>query len=140
MSRSWVVGLAVLCGIGIAVIPPLLPTGPIGGNQASALLQSGQVFLAMGAIFLGGLLTSLTPCVYPLIPITVGVFGARKAESKGRAVVLTSAYVIGMGVIFSVLGVVAAFSGKAFGSALGNQWVAVGLAVFLLVLRGWRRG
>jgi thiol:disulfide interchange protein DsbD len=72
--------------------------------------------------------------VYPLIPITVGVFGASRADSRGRAVLLTSAYVLGMGVVFSVLGVVAALSGKAFGTALGNPLVVVGLAVFMLVL------
>ena len=43
------------------------------------MLGRGDMLLAVGAIFLGGLLTAATPCVYPLIPITVGVFGARKA-------------------------------------------------------------
>lgn len=72
---------------------------------------------AAGTIFLGGLLTALTPCVDPLIPVTVGVFGARQADSRGRAFILTTAYVFGMGAVFSILGVIAALSGKAFGSA-----------------------
>jgi thiol:disulfide interchange protein DsbD len=85
-------------------------------------------------VFLGGFLTALTPCVYPLIPITVGIFGATKGVSRGRAVLLTSSYVVGMGVVFAVLGVVAARTGAAFGQLLGHPALAVGLAVFLLVL------
>lgn len=134
MKRSTVFLLASLSAIGLVFVPSLLPTGPSSSLDASALLNSGQFFIAAGVIFLGGLLTSLTPCVYPLIPITVGVFGARQADSKGRAVLLTSAYVIGMGAVFSALGVFAALSGRAFGSALGNTWVIVGLAVFMAVL------
>jgi len=80
------------------------------------------------------LLTALTPCVYPLIPITVGLFGARKTETRGRAVLLTSAYVVGMGLVFSILGVIAARTGQAFGSLLGDPRVAVGLAILLVLL------
>lgn len=134
MQRVQVIGLAFLAAIGLAIVPSILPTGPTSALDASALLESGQMWVAGGTIFLGGLLTALTPCVYPLIPITVGVFGARKADSRGRAFLLTTAYVVGMGAVFSALGVFAALSGKAFGSLLGNTWIVVGLAVFLVVL------
>jgi thiol:disulfide interchange protein DsbD len=132
VSRILLIALALAAAT--ALVPAVMPTGPQSGLDASGLLESGQLWMAAGLIFLGGLLTSLTPCVYPLIPITVSVFGARQAESKAKAVLLTSAYVIGMGVVFSTLGVVAALSGKAFGSALGDPFVVGGLAVFLLVL------
>jgi thiol:disulfide interchange protein DsbD len=89
---------------------------------------------ATAVIFAGGFLTSLTPCVYPLIPITVGVFGARQADSRGRAFVLTSSYVVGMGAVFSALGIFAALSGRAFGSILGNSWVSLALAAVLVAL------
>lgn len=134
MKRSTVIALAVLSAVGLVFVPSLLPTGPTSALDASSLLKSGQLFVAVGVIFLGGFLTSLTPCVYPLIPITVGVFGARQADSRGKALLLTTAYVVGMGVVFSALGVFAALSGKAFGSMLGNNWVVVGLALFMLVL------
>ncbi len=134
MKPTRILGLAALATLGLILLPELIPTGPTSSLDASALLASGRLLVAAGVIFLGGLLTSLTPCVYPLIPITVGVFGARQADSRGRAFVLTSAYVVGMGLVFATLGVVAALSGKAFGSALGNPWVVVGLAVFLIVL------
>jgi thiol:disulfide interchange protein DsbD len=132
--RIQVIVLAFLAAIGLAVVPSVLPTGPTSSLDASALLESGQMWVALGTIFLGGLLTALTPCVYPLIPITVGVFGARKADSRGRALLLTTSYVVGMGLVFSALGVFAALSGKAFGSMLGNKWIVVGLAVFLVLL------
>jgi thiol:disulfide interchange protein DsbD len=76
----------------------------------------------------------MTPCVYPLIPITVSVFGAGKAEGRGKALLLTSSYIIGMGAVFRALGVLAAKTGQAFGSLLGHPGVVTGLAVFLLVL------
>jgi thiol:disulfide interchange protein DsbD len=126
--------LAALAALGLALVPAILPAGPTSGLDAASYLDSGSLVLAAGVIFLGGLLTSLTPCVYPLIPITVGVFGARKASSRGQALLLTTAYVVGMGVVFSALGVFAALSGKAFGSALGNSWLVVGLAGFMVVL------
>lgn len=134
MRPSRVLVLALLSAAGVAFLPELLPTGPAASLDASGLLTSGRFAVAAGVIFLGGLLTSLTPCVYPLIPITVSVFGARQADSRLRALVLTTAYVVGMGAVFSVLGVAAALSGKAFGAALGNPWVVAGLALFLLAL------
>jgi thiol:disulfide interchange protein DsbD len=90
--------------------------------------------LAAGVVFLGGLLTSMTPCVYPLIPITVSVFGARKGTSRGQSILLTSSYIFGMAAVFCALGVLAAKGGQAFGSMLGNPVVSIGLAVFLGVL------
>lgn len=125
---------SLLVGIAVAVVPALVPAGPTGSLDAASYLVGGRFFVGAGVVFLGGLLTALTPCVYPLIPITVSVFGARKAESRGKALLLTSAYIVGMGLVFSALGILAATTGKAFGSMLGSPLVAVFLAVFLLLL------
>ncbi|WP_375772355.1 thioredoxin family protein [Archangium gephyra] len=126
--------IAAVLGLAVAVVPWLLPTGPSSGLDAARFLESGSFVLGAAAVFAGGLLTAMTPCVYPLIPITVSVFGARKAEGRGKALVLTSAYIIGMGVVFSGLGVLAAKTGQAFGSMLGSPVVVTGLALFLLLL------
>jgi thiol:disulfide interchange protein DsbD len=126
--------LAAVCGIAVVVVPWLMPTGPGLGLDATQFLASGSWLTGAAIVFLGGLLTAMTPCVYPLIPITVSVFGARKAEGRAKALILTSSYIVGMGVVFSVLGVLAAKTGQAFGSMLGNPAVVTGLAVFLLVL------
>jgi thiol:disulfide interchange protein DsbD len=133
MSRKLL--LLTLGGVAlVALLPELIPTGPTSGLDASQLLASGQLALGAGVIFAGGLLTALTPCVYPLIPITVSVFGATQARSRGRAVLLTSSYVLGMGVVFAMLGVIAARTGALFGSVLADPRFIVGLALFLLVL------
>src|SRR5215211_3289609 len=130
--------ILVLTLVGVAVVallPELIPAGPSSaGLDASQFLATGQLALGAAVIFAGGLLTALTPCVYPLIPITVSVFGATRAGSRGRAVLLTSSYVLGMGLIFAVLGVAAARTGALFGSVLADPRFTIGLAIFLLVL------
>jgi thiol:disulfide interchange protein DsbD len=126
--------IAAVIGLAVAIVPWLLPTGPSTGLDAARFLESGSFALGAAVVFAGGLLTAMTPCVYPLIPITVSVFGARKAEGRGKALVLTSSYIVGMGVVFSALGVLAAKTGQAFGSMLGSPVVVTGLAVFLLLL------
>jgi thiol:disulfide interchange protein DsbD len=66
-------------------------------------LQGGSYLGALGLIFLAGLATSLTPCVYPMIAITVSVFGARQAESRGKAALLSTAFVLGIAALFTVM-------------------------------------
>ena len=79
--------------------------------------------------FGGGVLTSLTPCVYPLIPITVSIFGAREASSRRHAMALSALYVLGIAIMYSALGVGAALTGKAFGSVMQNPFVIGGVAL-----------
>ena len=86
-------------------------------------LQDGSYLGALGLIFVAGLATSLTPCVYPMIAITVSVFGARQAESRARAAVLSTSFVLGIAALFTPLGVISAMTGSAFGSALASPWV-----------------
>jgi thiol:disulfide interchange protein DsbD len=68
-------------------------------------------------------LTSLTPCVYPLIPITVSVFGAKRSGSRAQAMALSGLYVLGIAAMYSALGASAALTGKAFGTAMQSPWV-----------------
>ncbi len=82
------------------------------------LLAQGSP-LALPLVFLGGLVTSLTPCIYPMIPITAAVIGGQATGadvSRGRVVLLTTAYVTGLALVYSLLGVVAAVTGSLFGS------------------------
>jgi len=100
----------------------------------SEALIGGSYLGALGLIFVAGLATSLTPCVYPMIAITVSVFGARQAESRGRAALLSTAFVLGIAALFTPLGVVSALTGSAFGSALSSAWVVGGLAALFAVM------
>lgn len=79
-------------------------------------LESGQAFAYIIAL-LAGILTSFTPCVYPVIPITIGYIGANAAGSKGIGFLLSVSYVIGIAVTYSILGSIAALTGKIFGQA-----------------------
>jgi thiol:disulfide interchange protein DsbD len=65
--------------------------------------------------FLGGVVVSFTPCVYPLIPISAGYIGIRAGGSKIKALILSLVYVSGVAVVYSVLGLFASLSGTIFG-------------------------
>jgi thiol:disulfide interchange protein DsbD len=98
------------------------------------LLSKGLLF-AFGTAFVGGFLTSLTPCVYPLIPITMSLFGARDEQvSRGRAMALAAAYVNGMGVMYACLGVFFGLAGKTFGTQLASPAVVGPIALLFLVM------
>jgi thioredoxin:protein disulfide reductase len=103
-------------------------------EQASDLLAKGYLW-AFATVFVGGFLTSLTPCVYPMISITVSLFGARGDDVKrSRAMLLAAAYVGGIGVMYTALGVSFALAGRAFGTFMASPWVMVPVAVLLLVM------
>jgi len=125
---------ALLAALAVALVPLFLPAGPTRHLDASGYLGAGRLAAGALVVFLGGLLTALTPCVYPLIPITVSVFGASGGAGRGRALLRTTAYVVGMGVVFSALGVAAARTGAAFGAVLGKPVVVLGLALVLVLL------
>jgi len=89
-------------------------------------------------VFAAGVLTSFTPCVYPMIPVTVTYIGGASAGNRRRAVSLSLVYVLGMAVVYAALGVAAAMFGKIFGSftrtplvygAVGVLIVAFGLGM-----------
>ena len=82
-------------------------------NNLSFYLH-GSVLLAFLAAYLGGLVLSFTPCTYPLIPVTVGFIGAQGSSSKLRGFFLSLFYVGGIAFTYSILGVVAALSGRLF--------------------------
>jgi thiol:disulfide interchange protein DsbD len=96
----------------------------------------GQGMLwAFATVFVGGFLTSLTPCVYPLISITVSLFGGRGAGvTRARAMLLAAAYVGGIGVMYTGLGIFSALAGRAFGTFMANGWVMVPVAIVFLLM------
>jgi len=80
-----------------------------------------------------GVLVDLTPCVYPLIPITVSLFGAR-GVSRPRAMALAGAYVLGMAVVYTSLGILVAHTGASFGAWLAEPLVVFPISLLLLAL------
>jgi thiol:disulfide interchange protein DsbD len=103
------------------------------GSFEKAMSQS--LFMAILVVFGMGVLTSLTPCIYPMIPITLAILGARtKGQSKMKSFSLSLAYVFGIAFTYSILGVAAAKTGAIFGSALGNVWVVSAIALLFGVM------
>ena len=90
--------------------------------------------VAVAASYAFGLATSLTPCVYPMIAITVSVFGARHARSRTEGALLSFAFVLGIVSLFTPMGVASALTGRGFGSALGNPLVVGAVAVVFAAL------
>lgn len=97
-------------------------------------LTSGSWLVALGFIYLAGLVTSLTPCVYPMIAITVSVFGASEAKTKLHAAGLSSMYVLGIGALFAPLGLVVALMELDTSALYGSGWFWGGMAALLIGL------
>lgn len=103
-------------------------------NSVSSVLESNGLILGLFFVFLGGLALNLTPCVYPLIPITIGFFGGQSEGKTSRLVGMGLLFVVGMAVTYSVIGVVTALTGSVFGALLQNPIVIVLIALIFLVL------
>jgi len=97
-------------------------------------IQSKGMIITFILVFFGGLALNLTPCVYPLIPITVGYFANQSTGKISRSFVLALFYVLGMALTYSVIGVVAASTGSMLGSALQNPLVLIFIALVLVTL------
>lgn len=101
---------------------------------------SAHPALALAILFGAGVLTSLTPCIYPMIPITVGVITGTAGEEapRSRVVGLTLAYVLGLALLYAVAGLIAGLSGQLFGTIAASVWarllIAGLLALFGLVM------
>ena len=109
--------------------PAPVPEKKSGGWQTGAGL-----WLTLLGIFLGGLALNLTPCVYPLIPITVSYFGGQGGRMGGIPLVHGVFYILGLAITNSALGVTAALSGGMLGSALQSPIVLVVVAAILIAL------
>ena len=125
----------------VAVPPaptPALPASapPVDESSRIAGLFKGDNFALVLLSFFGfGLLLSLTPCVFPMIPILSGIIvNHGHAVSHLRAFVLSLAYVLGMAVTYAAVGVAAGLSGTLLSAALQNVWVLGGFALVFVVL------
>lgn len=91
--------------------------------------------LAIPVMFVAGVLTSLTPCVYPMIPITAGIVGGGNlgTGSRKRATFLTLSYVLGLALVYATLGLIAGLTGSLFGSISTNPWLYLAMANVLIL-------
>jgi thiol:disulfide interchange protein DsbD len=112
----------------------------VSGKAASedmrfvGVLESGRLWAVMAVFFAAGLLLTFTPCVLPMIPILSGIIvGEGRKVTRGRAALVSLAYVLGMAVTYTAIGIAAAFSGNLLSAALQNAWV---LGAFAAVFVG----
>ena len=119
----------------LSVLGAAFPAQASGGETDlfTQAVARGPLYAA-GAAVLGGLLVSLTPCVYPMVAVTVSAFGAREARSRWEGAKLSAAFVLGIVCMFTPLGVVAGLTGSVFGTVLQNQWVVLAIALLFLAM------
>jgi thiol:disulfide interchange protein DsbD len=117
---------------------PVLPLLLVDSASLTSHLSDSPV-LAIPLLFVGGVLTSLTPCVYPMIPITAAIVGGQSVgagteqQPRTRVVGLTLTYVLGLALVYSLLGLFAGLSGTIFGSVSSNPWALFTMANVLII-------
>ncbi len=98
---------------------------------------SSSPFIAVPLLFLAGVLTSLTPCIYPMIPITAAIVGGQSVGEtrapRSRTIILTLTYVAGLAIVYAILGVLAGMTGTMFGTVSTNPWLYFFMANLLVI-------
>ncbi len=137
----FIVLLASTAALAADADPVAIVGGDTGGaiddslpGRLKAALGAGNLLVAIALVGIGGLLTALSPCVYPLIPITLSILGARQAGSARMGFLLAATYVSGMVVLYTTLGVSFAWAGMLAGSALQSPVLTIGVALFCIVM------
>jgi len=146
-------------GAGVGQAPSPVPAPPPGVGQAPPPVPQGTNFtkltaapketsffdvkaqfashglpLTLFVVFLIGFGLNFTPCVYPVIPITIGYFGTQSGSSRLYRFLLSALYVLGLAITYSSLGAFAALSGRLFGAWLQLPAVLIFFALLMLVL------
>ncbi len=102
-------------------------------QKSQQLLANSSLILVVFVMFVLGIITSFTPCVYPLIPITLNILG-RGTGNRLHTFARAYTYVLGMAITYAVLGVIAAGSGSLFGSVGNSPWVLRGVSLVFLAM------
>lgn len=113
--------------------PPLT----VDYSELSRQLSSSP-FTAVPIVFIAGVLTSLTPCIYPMIPITAAIVGGGAVTEMGsrprfRSALLTFSYVLGLAAVYAAVGLFAGMTGTMFGAVSTNPWLYFAMANLLVL-------
>ncbi|MDM8526324.1 protein-disulfide reductase DsbD [Desulfococcaceae bacterium HSG8] len=106
-------------------------------TEQNPFQKASDRFGALGvliAAFIWGILASLTPCVYPMIPVTVSIIGAGSGGSTSRGFVLSVFYVLGLSLTYAIFGTIAAWSGGLFGEYANHPAVRIVVAAVFVIL------
>ena len=115
--------------------PGLHPLLQLFTDNVGADTLAASPLLAIATLFGAGVLTSLTPCVYPMIPITVSVISGstEKGQSRARTVGLTLTYAVGLATLYAILGLIAGMTGSLFGTISASKWALLAIGNLLLI-------
>lgn len=112
-----------------------MTSAAFASSDVASNLESRGLFLTLMGIFFGGMLVSLTPCVYPMIPITLSIIGARSATSRPIVGFTRSfVFVLGIASIYTVLGLVVALSGGTVGGLLQKKEFLLALSLLFIAM------
>ncbi len=103
-------------------------------DPISNALESSGLLIGLLFVFLGGLALNLTPCVYPLIPITVGYFGGQSEGSTTKLFFMGVLFILGLSVTYSAIGVITSLTGAVFGALLQSPIVILIIVAIMLAL------
>lgn len=111
-------------------------SGPVPVSQGDMFTRAREAGLGrlLLLVFTAGLGVSLTPCVLPMVPITIGIIGARSAGSRVQAIGLSATYVAGLALVYSSLGVAAGMTGMMFGGWMQSVWVVGAIGIFFFFM------
>lgn len=93
--------------------------------------------LSIPIAYLGGVLASLTPCVYPMIPIVLGIIGASSINKKTAGITLSVSYALGLSIVYAALGIFASMTGRFFGEVATSPWSYLLFGNLCLILGFW---
>ena len=102
-------------------------------QKALVYLERG-LFSAILAFFVVGLALNLTPCVYPVIPLTVGYFGGQSDKTRGKAFTNALFYLVGIALAFALLGLISGLAGQQWGFLFQSPWFVVVIAAIILLM------
>ena len=103
-------------------------------NDISNILDESGLLVGLILVFLSGLALNLTPCVYPLIPITIGFFGGQSEGSTKKLLMMGVLFVLGLALTYSIIGIVTSLTGAIFGALLQNPIVIIFIVLILIAL------
>jgi thiol:disulfide interchange protein DsbD len=126
-------GTAGVVESGSTIIPAVLNLMAAQAGLTESL--SHNPALAVASLFGAGVLTSLTPCIYPMIPITAGILAgtAGRARTRTRTVAITLTYVSGLALFYALMGLVAGLTGSLFGTVASSVWARLAMGNVLLI-------
>lgn len=126
--------VAAIIGEASAATTAPVASAPSGGGDTLSKAREAGLGSLLALVFAAGLGVSLTPCVLPMVPITIGIIGARSAGSRLQAVSLAATYVVGLALVYTLLGVGAGVFGWMFGSWMQSVAVVAAVALFFFVM------